>query len=216
MQKKGPTQLHDLSFGIGTELTLEFHDPTLRTKAHLLGASLKRSIIISNPMNGDSPILIKEGRRVSVRFLNSQVMVGFVVGVLATRLHPYPYIHLEYPDEISLVQVRNARRAEVKIVCSLGLESGPDKAGRIIDLSRTGCQLVTAWSEGLPDMPVRLGFKVHLHRVEQIVTVEATIRSKSSQLDENGLTPYGLQFGELDERQHALINAFVNQTILEG
>ncbi|MGV6851843.1 MAG: flagellar brake protein [bacterium] len=215
MGQEQEIQLHDLSVMIGTELTLEFHEPTLRTRSVLIGFCPGSSVIIRNPVKDKSPILIKEGRRLSVRFLNNQNMIGFTTGVLLPRLHPFPLLHLEYPTEVSLIQVRNARRAEVSLVCTIAVENQNDKAGRIIDLSRTGCKLLSAWVEGEKGQTVRLGFRFYLDKVEQVITLPGAIRSIEA-LADSPMMQYGIEFSVLEDRQSALINAYVNQTLLES
>ncbi len=213
MKERKQTELERLSPPVGTPVKLVFSEPELQAGSRLLGYWPGRSLLVRTPLREGKPILFKQGRRVRVTFMRTREVVGFNTEVLHECLHPYPYLHLGWPDTVEQVMVRKAPRVEVNIICSVLIEGEGEQAGRIVDLSRNGCGLqMKAGTTVLEDDTLQLRFRVKLSGVEQFFSVDGVVRS----VDEDEHLLLGVEFTTLTERQQALLEAYVNQELVRS
>jgi c-di-GMP-binding flagellar brake protein YcgR len=105
----------DLSLTIGASLTVETISPVRKYSVHLLGYAENRSLFISTPLRDGKEVLIDKGCVVAVRLLVGKNVCAFESKVLYRSLQPYTYYHLAYPQEITVLQVRNSERVAILI-----------------------------------------------------------------------------------------------------
>ncbi len=205
-------KLEQMKPAVGTPLKLAFTNPELNAGSRLLGYWPGRSLLVRTPSRDGKPLLFKQGRQVRVTFMQSREVVGFNTEVLQEILHPYPYLHLVWPEEIEQVVVRKAPRVAVELIAAIQVEGEGEQAGRIVDISRNGCALLMKNDATvLEDDNLQLRFRASISGVEQFFTVDGVVRSVEA--GEN-LQQIGVEFMELPEKQLALLEAFVNQELV--
>lgn len=209
------SDLTKLSPKVGTTLKLDFEGPVLHAATKLIGYLANRSILVSTPSKNGKPLLFKPGRIVMVRFMINQRIAGFKSSVLEEHLHPYPYLHLEYPDEVEFIQIRNAPRVDVQIIVSVYPENGLDneKSGILTDLSRSGSKLLMRDDLFKPGDPLRISFKLKIDNQEKIMQIEALARSRGTSGESS--VAYGIEFVDLEDQQRVLLDAYVNRQLLK-
>lgn len=184
-----------------------------RYNVRYVGMLKGKSLLVTAPMVEDKVLFIREGQVFLVRAFAGLDICGFKAQVLASRSHPFPYLHLKYPNEVQSTRVRRALRASTNIIVAVyGEEGGALMAsGRIVDLSIGGAKIVSSRPLGDKDTQIFLSFKVNFDEIDEIVTTPAWIRSTAQETNEKGETMYttGVQFAELSQTQRLLIRNLV-------
>ncbi len=205
-------KLEQLHPAMGTPVKLVFSDPALEAGSCLLGYWPGRSLMVRTPLREGKPMLFKQGRQVRVTFMQARAVVGFNTEVMQECLHPYPYLHLEWPEEVEQVVVRKAPRAEVSLIAAVLIEGQEEEAGRIVDLSRNGCGLrLKSTTTVLEEDAIQLRFRVQLSGVEQFFNLDGVARSVEETKEK---TLVGVEFVEVPAKQQALLEAYVNQELV--
>ncbi len=203
---------------IGTPLNIALREPDLRVVCKLIGFSSGRSVIVSAPLRDGKPMFVKEGRRLGASILVNQSVIGFESSILRERLHPYGYWHLEWPRELEQRLIRNARRVDISLICAVravgGREADSARAASMVDLSKTGCRIHSPYDLGSLRTELEVDFKTELSGVEQVIRLRAILRSKQTNKEDKQQWAYGLEFSDMNERNRALVGAFVNELIL--
>lgn len=180
-----------------------------RYNVRYLGMMKGKSLLVSTPVVEDKVLFVREGQTFLVRAFAGRDVCGFKAQVLASRMQPYPYLHLRYPNEVQAMRVRRALRAPVDIIIAVYDEEGGalKASGRIVDLSVGGARVHSHKPLGDPGNQIYISFKVMLDELEEIITTPAHVRTVAQEVDEKGQGVHvtGLQFGELSQAQRLII-----------
>ena len=214
---------NDLDLQIGDAFQIQFLQddgrrvrPTVRVIGMLTGAS----ILVTAPTQNGKVMLVREGQVFVVRCFSRDMALAFTSRVVRVCTHPYPYLHLSYPEQREEVVVRNARRVSVLLAATVHKEREGNTwsipiPSIVSDMSTNGSQIET--TEGLGKIGSKLKILFHLPidgMEEQPVVVEAVIRT----VYEDGITSdryrYGLEFLPADDAAKLKLRAFVYEQLL--
>jgi len=183
-----------------------------RLVSRLIGYLKSKSVIITIPADEKGSIYPKAGESIVVKVFSGKHIFSFPCTVLAVISNPFPYIHLNYPAEVTGIEVRKSERANVRIISAIDI--GKEQASGIIsDLSTGGLSLATRFRDIGVGSVVTINFKVELAGCVFILkpacTVKA-IRAKNSDLLDGAIV-YGLQFNDLSAEDIMVLGQFVSQ-----
>lgn len=206
-----------------TRIKLEFDNrQDERYNAYIIGYSNGQGITISAPTSLDNKVvLIRQDQVVTVRYFLETVACGFESKVIKVCNTPYPYLHLEFPKEISCDELRREKRLRTKINANWTTRINQKAArgrGRILDLSVHGVSFSTPDVLGEKSNRVDIMVTLPVGKVERLFTTSAIIRSiRESEEDDGSLTyMYGMEFDSILEDDYILISAYVNSQLLLG
>lgn len=153
-----------LNVDIGTPLHINIQGVEGKIKSKLIGMEAWEYLIIKAPV-GYAGIRTKltEGNRVVIRFLQEGSVFGFEAYILAVIDKPATLLVIDYPRKIEEKSLREAKRLDCYIPCSLLVDQKPAE-GSVIDISSSGCRFVVASHSGLTqinpekDSPVIIKF----------------------------------------------------------
>ncbi len=219
---------NELRLSTGDTLQLEFAD-TARSGRYLvtlIGYLANRSLIVTAPKLNNKPLLVREGQVFSARMLAGNTAQGFVTSVLASRSHPFPYMHLKPPAEVAVATVRQSHRVRVTltmVVQVLGADGKPTSGdpipGRILDLSTDGALISAMAPLGDIGTKLQISTRLSFERTARSISVEVTIRNCPENCKQiaDAKTPhcYGISFGELRDFDQLMLRCFVNQKLVE-
>jgi hypothetical protein len=211
----------DLGLKMGDVMQLQISaDSDARYPVKLLGYLPECSVMISAPYeHKNKPIFLKEDQIVTLRFVVNHVASGFNARVLAMRTSPKPYVHLEMPQSVEAVEVRNAVRVSTEIMATLINEthkSHPFKV-TLTNMSVLGGRFECGKKIALIGDKISITMTLNLDDVEKIVTLEGVIRNKGRRETENDpVNWYGFHFNFRDDEDRLLLKAFVYQEILRS
>lgn len=189
-----------------------------RAFVRVIGYVDQLSILVTAPMAGKRRIDLVENDLVVVRVFSRENAFAFRASVLRACRLPFPYVHLSFPEIIQGSVIRKATRVRTALPVSISVEQpGADAIpGTILNISASGLQLRTRATLGERDKPVRLQFELALHGVDTPLALDASIRNVREEVDEEGFHyQYGVDFHELQPKDHMLVKAFVYQTMIE-
>jgi len=190
-----------------------------RLTVRIIGVMKPKSVLVTAPVIDGKLIFVRDAQPFLVRAFSGLNVCAFKSKVLKAQHAPFPYLHLAYPDTVQVMRIRKAVRARVQVITAIYDQSGGKQigAGRIVDLSVGGAKILSPSATGSKDQPIFLAFKIKLDDLEEIVETSATVRSITSEEDEDGrkVTALGVQFEELLPQQRLIIMNLVYQYLLK-
>jgi len=168
------------------------------------------SLMISAPKMNGHILLLREGQQFSVRLLSGKQIISFQSEVLKVYNNPFSYVHLKPPAEVLQYNVRNAHRVQVDSIASIHQVISEDSsddpvgqhetrqvetiAGKILDMSTTGCllQLIRQLPDSKSD--ISLSTKVVVAEQERLINLDAAICSyREEQVNDRDMYLYGVR-----------------------
>jgi hypothetical protein len=203
----------DLQLAVGTVLNLQnLSDKSgSRIQVRVLGYLEGHSIIATLPGAFLLPTDLRLGDEVTVRYLMGRSVCGFKTRVVRVCSSPYPYFHLEYPNDVQRMDVRQAERAQVSLA---GQAEGASDTAQVElrDLSAGGALVVATRELGNVGDALKLAFELTFGDVTRRMSTSATIRSATPLQRQEGSEPvfrYGVQFQDLGESDRIFVRGFV-------
>ena len=202
---------------IGDVLQLQFAPPSEiqdRFATTLVGLMPGQSLIITTPRKQNKPIIVREGQAFTVRMLQGSSIFGFVARVLKVSARPFPYLHLDYPDDVETAVVRNAPRVttEIQATACRPLEGETTERSVVIsDISSTGARVMSSQKLGDVDSVVQVTHAIRVCGGEDTLKVMGKIRNirEVTQEDGSSLFIHGIEFRGLTRFQEVLLCAYV-------
>lgn len=190
-----------------------------RLTVRVIGVMKPKSVLVTAPVLDGKLIFVREAQPFLVRAFSGLNVCAFKTKVLKAQHTPFPYLHLAYPDNVQVMRIRKAVRAEVQLITAIYDQEGGKQiaAGRIMDLSVGGARIVSSTPFSEKDKAIFLAFKVKLDEIEEYVQTPATIRTITQEEDEAGrmTTVVGVQFESLQQNHRLLIMNLVYQFLLK-
>jgi hypothetical protein len=203
----------DLQLAVGTVLNLQnLSDKSgSRIQVRVLGYLEGQSIIATLPGAFLLPTDLRLGDEVTARYLMGRSVCGFKTRVVRVCISPYPYFHLEYPNDVQRMDVRQAERAQVSLAAHAEGGSGTAQV-ELRDLSAGGALVVATGELGNVGDALKLSFELTFGDVTRQMSTGATIRSATPlqrQESDESVFRYGVQFQDLDESDRIFVRGFV-------
>ena len=154
------------------------------------------------------------GEPVEVRLFSLRDLVVFQSEMLTASTYPGPYLHLAWPQELCVIQVRASSRVQLDKPATFGLRVDAEVipvAGHIVDLSTQGaaflCDSLGAVVGDEGDLVLVLEIDATLPPV--YVHPRAVVRSMREPLHAGGCLQYGLEFVDISQHDAMAIRAFL-------
>ena len=222
-------RFEELGLRMGDLMQLQLtSDSEVRYPVKLIGYVPGCSIIISAPYNRhDGMVFVRELQAVTLRFVVNGVASGFSAKVLAMRTTPKPYLHVEIPEDIQTVEVRQALLVNTRIYATVINETRKSHSLKVTvtHLSILGGMLECDRKIALIKDELSLTMTLSMDGIERIATLNIIIVKKHQREagsprdgDENSnkINVYSFEFKGNDEDDVLLLKAFVYQEILRS
>ena len=206
-----PERFEDLKLLPGQALQLEFEGySTERDRASLVGYMPGRSIIVSTPVKNGSPLSLKTGMALAVRFFATQInsACAFKTEVIHVSRAPFAHLHLAMPAELVLGEVRSSVRAKVNLICSLdsGNEDQHKSSAKIRDLSLGGARLECKTLPVQNGQTLTITAQLSVSGIDRIITLSGIVRSIN--VEEKNVS-CGVQFTDMSDSDRITLHAYV-------
>jgi hypothetical protein len=182
-------------------------------RVQVVGMLEKVSLLTECPMVRGVPALIT-GEVVEVRLFSVRDLVLFQCEMMSASTYPAPYLHLSWPQELCVLQVRSSARVQIDKPATFGLRVGQEVIpvpGTIIDLSTHGaaflCDALGAVAGDTGDLVLVLEVDNKLPPV--YVHPRCVVRNVREPLHEGGCLQYGLEFVDLLMHDALAIRAYL-------
>ncbi len=212
-----------LKINVGSLLQLQSatQENAPRYQVKVIGYLPGASLVVTNPVIQKKLQIIREGTLFHVRMLSGSDVVGFTARTLNSATKPYPHLHLEYPQDIESISVRNANRVSTHLSAkgnNLDWANGPkNQLVSITDLSSTGCGLIADQKLGDAEHRMSLTFRIGILDISEEIQVNGTIKRISERSGNGEGIQYfhGLSFTDLNRAQKIILHAWVLEQLME-
>lgn len=216
---QGAYKFADMGLSVGDRLQIQLpamlgHErPVVRLIGYIHGVSI---IITSPTATSGAPLDLVEGEDVVVRLFSALAVYGFTAAVIRVCKGPIPHLHLEFPSEIQGRVVRAERRIRTNLVASVTVHDSNEEpvSSFITNLSPTGCMLDAPWAIAERDTRVKIALKLSPHGYEQVLELDALIRSVKPGVGA-AMTTHGIKFLDLGTQNSLIVHSYIYQQLVE-
>lgn len=207
---------------IGERLQLRLLDQRQQPyySASLIGYIKKQSLLVTRPQSATNPFIPVEGKQVEVRMVTGNNIYAFQSTIQRLCISPSHYMHLDFPAEVHVQQLRRSPWARVSIGIIVTDVRGVREAARLVNLSPDGGQLLAPPSLGYAGETLRISFHAAMDELKTTLNLEATIQhvyeAKAGRDTEANMLEYGIAFQNLATAEALWLQALVYRHIAEG
>lgn len=209
-----------LNLVIGSELQIERpeDDSGQLFKATLIGYRPGHTLMVTAPMTTS----FAEGDRCVVRFESGDSMFAFNTHVISVRSHPFPYLHLGYPEGVQGVMARRSQRISVNdLVMMLVMENQGHKLSvALADISLSGARLVAGQRLGSVGEKFSIEIPNQVYRATERVVLPCAIRYVREERRTSGssgsLYHHGVEFAGLTRNALTFIERYIGDKVVES
>lgn len=202
---------------VGDAIQLEISPEQPRYVVFLIGYQKNKGVIVTPPQSAGGIVMLREGQAFVGRFFSGQSAYAFSTALVKQTSVPFPHMHLAYPRDLRVQEVRKSPRIDVQMIAAIEFvdREAPQVSGKICNLSATGAALRTRQKLGVVGDKVRLKFKISIQGQETFLSVLSEVRSINENRDDPTMPVlWGLLFIEPDNHAHFALSAYVYGMLL--
>lgn len=202
---------------VGDAIQLEVSPEQPRYVVFLIGYQKNKGIIVTPPESAGGLMMLRDGQSFVGRFFSGQRAFAFSTTLVRQTSVPFPHMHLAYPRDLRVQEVRKSPRIDVQMIAAIEFvdREAPQASGKICNLSATGAALRTKHRLAPIGEKVRLKFKLAIQGLETYLSVLCEIRSLADNRDDPAMPVlWGLSFVEPDSHAHFALSAYVYGMLL--
>lgn len=178
------------------------------------------SIVVAWPSDAEGLLPLKQFQQIQVKFFHDLNLIMFTTQIQSLAFQPKPHIHLEWPKEVSSVEVRDVKRIRVDLPASFGIaDSGEEKQalpviGKILDLTPQGAGFFCEQDKLAVGNKGRILMAIWPDPKEPPVQIRpmATVLARNEVKKLNGWV-YGLEFEELTGYERMIMWSVMGQAV---
>lgn len=212
----------DLKHNIGNTLQLQFSPGNKddRYYVKLIGYLENKSILVTTPRSDGVPLRITADQKFIVRMISGNSAQGFSANAIHATTHPYPHLHLTYPQDLESITVRKAERVNCKLIVTVQNEEtdrslGEGKSSSMQDISTAGAQLLSKESLAEVGDTITINSKISVADIEQYLKISGKVRRAVAPKDEHGMFEYGVEFILMEDNDKLLLHGFVYEQMVK-
>ncbi len=185
----------------------------------LLGWSEDEDLLVSAMTQCGMELTLPVGVPLEIKLLAGKGIVSFQSAIRQACHAPYPYLHLAYPQELAIRQLRRSLRASVSLPARVS--GGRDAAsydGMLATLSASGGMLALPLLFAQIGDELLLMLSLQLADQEHRLVLRSVVRNMHTHT-EVGHVPmvcYGLEFLDAATAERLVIEQFILQNLLEN
>lgn len=216
-------------FAIGETVQLQlFRQQEIRYPVKLIGYA-HNTMLVTTPKGKDSqqPLLLRDGELANVRIMANSRVYGFQTKIVMARSTPYPYLHLNLPEDIEVVEVRKSLRIATKVRASCFNESDDavnvaSMPAVIVDMSVTGMRLESLRRMGRKGDKLTVMMELLIGDMEKTIEAEVEVCVVGEVKDSRGGNGdkqrfyHGVDFKNMSISDKLVLQAYVYQMILQN
>jgi hypothetical protein len=182
-----------------------------RATVMLLGWLEGQSVIVTAPQNDAGRLVLQEGELVLMRAFTGKSAFAFRATVLKAAHLPFHYLHLNFPDKVEGVAIRNSPRCRLRLPAEIAVSGKAAGQGNILNIGTTGALIETAEPLGQDEGMIQIAFSFELHGVPVSLDLRAQVCGAKSAAATDG-TPrhqYGVEFRNLQPNDRLILGSLV-------
>jgi CheY-like chemotaxis protein/c-di-GMP-binding flagellar brake protein YcgR len=151
------TQGKRIPLEIGSRVKLDFPHLDTRFESVMVGMLQDHYLIFTNPQTlADTDEKVSLEQRVIIKYAHKGRVWMFKAQLLKIVEEPFQLLFFEYPVVIHYHELRESKRSQIFIPCTLHMSEEPELYGALIDLSMTGalCRIKHKTNLPLPQIDI--------------------------------------------------------------
>ncbi len=203
-----------LSLDIGSRIKLEFSQLEGAYDCTTVGMLPDNYVIVTSPPQFRT--LSNEKKRschVMVKYLHMGKLCLFKSTILSVSNNPQDLLYLDYPSAIHYRELRQTKRNQIYIPCTLNFGDGKEYFGALIDLSSNGslCEIKNRGNEPLPAIHIEQQIELQclLPGMKEEQKIHGLIRNIKQNSSESR---FGIEFYNL----HSFLIETINRYLFSG
>ena len=219
------THIEDLNLlrlSFGEVLQIQLVGESERFHVRLVGYLENRSIIVTTPIKNHKAVPVRAGQVIYVRMMVNGQACAFTSTILHLNRVPYLHMHIEYPHDLIINNIRKAIRVDVRVEGSVVNNSIGSRSKHVdchlADISETGAHLVTPIRIGKTGDEIGLSLPVQIAEISRTLDITAIVRSRLKIKSEGKRREvhYGVEFLPGSEEQRIELIAFIYSNLTLG
>jgi c-di-GMP-binding flagellar brake protein YcgR len=200
--------------GDSLQIQISSDTSTVRYQVRFIGVHAPHSVLVSLPVVMGKLVFMKEGKELLVRAFVGRDAVAYRAQVIKSRLSPYPYMHLTYPESVQSMRIRKSARVPVDIVAAI-ISGTAEYAARINDISCGGARLSSKQVLGAEGDEIATKFRITSGTAEVYLNVTSVILNSAPDELNPGVVTTGIQFLNLKEKHRLYLQNLVFQQMMD-
>lgn len=203
----------NLSIAAGDMCSLQFAGDFGRYKCQHLGMKPGKYILIELPTITDLEEKVERGTRVTLRYVHSDTVYGFITTVVAAITEPYPILFIDYPEHVESLNLRAYERVDTYLKAQARLGDA-ELPGAILDLSIGGCRFTIERGDDInwPDIEPGRRLNLDFHLTGETESFDIPGRIISARMDMNSIH-LGIEFDKNHQDVLAKVRDYVDGII---
>lgn len=189
----------------------------------LIGYLDNATLLVTTPTVNGLRVQLRENDKIVARVFTSQNAFGFSSTVERICKIPYEYTHLSFPVDIQSSVIRKAPRVRTRIIASVANPDASERDARqsavIVNLSADGALVKARQPLCQKGQAIRMSFRINLHNVDALLSVDAVIRSIFRDDEKGGgeaaMVSHGVQFQGLAANDSVILQSMIYQQMIE-
>lgn len=195
-----------------------------RFNVRLIGYLDGQSVLVTPPYANGLRLPLQEGENIIVRYFSGQNAFGFSATISKISKLPYEYFHLSFPESVKGMIIRKAPRVRTRIIAAVLRPDQPPgsdpKSAIIANMSASGALLDSRHALGGKGDSIRLTFRVRLHNIDALLSVNAAIRAvfedENPGPDKRCFVHHGIEFQDLEPNDSVILQSLIYQQMVEN
>ena len=216
----------DMRLRVGDRLQIE-PPATVSTERHtakVIGWVDNLSLLVSTPMVGGLRVPFRDGDKVVVRIFANQNAFAFNTDVMRSVKIPFDHLHLTFPTEIQGAVIRKSPRIKMRLITTVSplpeagnepVDANSRASAILLNISADGTLIQAKQALADKGGRLRLAFRINLHDVDAVLTVNAIVRSVFAEEGKVGAMLHGVQFENMDANDRLILQSMIYQKMVE-
>jgi hypothetical protein len=205
---------------VGGRLQIRLLNRSLQVfySVRLIGYIQNRSILLTTPQVNGAPLILADGEQLEVRMVTGNNIYAFQAAIQRLCVTPLHYLHLDYPAEVRMQQLRKSPWARVGLSASVSNGQGAREVVRLVNLSSDGAQLHAPATLGGLGAKLQLTFDAVIDELKAELMLDATILHVQAAPQEAGpgMSEYRVAFSNVSATDALWLKGLVYRHIAEG
>jgi c-di-GMP-binding flagellar brake protein YcgR len=206
----------EITIGMGLNMQLLTGESKRRHDVQVIGYLKGESLLVTMPRENGALAKIFPHDEYIVRYFKGKNIIAFKTRILHIATIPYYHLHLEFPQELEKVEIRQAERIRISVNAQTLVE-GQKHWSVIRDISIGGAQVVLHEEVGKPEDHIELFFDLKIGEIEREIHLVALIRNiRKEKNTDTGKDEYryGVEFIDPSEDDAVFVQGFVYEQLL--
>lgn len=212
--------MEDLDLTIGMSLNMELLAGSAKRRhdVQVIGYVNGETLMVTMPRENGALAKIFPNDEYIVRYFKGRNIIAFKTRVQYVTKIPFWYLHLEYPNKLEKVEIRQAERIHISLTAQTLVE-GKKHWSVIRDISAGGAFVAVHNPIGQIGEHVELFFDLKIGEIEREVHLVGLIRNiREGKNSETGKAEYcyGVEFMDPSEQDVVFVQGFVYEQLLKN